>query len=129
MREFINKEQYKKIKKKYKNSDNCCYVKLNGKKLKTLEDYYTRLSQKLQLNDSFSNNFNAYSDMMSDPFTYYNKNIIIFVIKNYDDFLSEEKSKKVIEQIFDQDIIPYFRKEISRTTMNTTNKEVHVYCL
>jgi len=120
MREFINKDQYRELKKKYKDDKDCCYIKLNGKKLKTKEEYYEKLKEKLQLNDSFSNNINAYSDMMRDPYTYYNKDIILFVIKNYDKFLCEEASRSSYNQIFDKDIIPVLRSE---------DKYVHVYCV
>lgn len=120
MREFINKEQYSELKKKYKNDSSCCYIKLNGKKLKTKEEYYEKLKDKLQLNNSFSNNINAYSDMMRDPYTYYNKETIVFVIKNYDKFLCKEPSIGSFNKIFDKDIIPVLRSE---------NKNIHVYCV
>lgn len=129
MREFINKDDYKEIKEKYKDNNKCCYIKLNGKKLKTKEDYYEKLKKKLELNDSFSNNLNAYSDMMRDPYTYGNKQIIVFVIKKYKDFLSEETSKPVFEKIFDKDIIPFFRNEVKATVMKSEYVEIHVYCM
>lgn len=119
MREFIDKHKSKEIIKKYKKDEACCFIKLNGKKLKTKEEYYEKLSKKLQLNATFSNNYNAYSDMMRDEYTYYNKDTIIFVIKNYDHFLQDDHSKSIIEKIFDTDIIPEFEHK----------QTIHVYCV
>lgn len=129
MREFINKAEGKIIKSLYKKDNSCCYLKLNGKKLKTKEAYYEKLSRKLQLNDTFSNNLNAYSDMMRDPYTYYNKDKIVVVIKNYTLFLCDDPDKSKIEKIFDQDIIPFFREEILNKVQKGKIKEYHIYCI
>jgi RNAse (barnase) inhibitor barstar len=129
MREFISESKRKEIIKATKQDATCCLVKLNGKKLRTKELYYDKLKEKLQLNESFSNNYNSYSDMMRDPFTYYNKDKIVFVIKHYEMFLSEDTSKAMIEKIFDDAIIPFFQGEIEEVVHQGSKKEIHVYCV
>lgn len=129
MREKITKAESKIILKKYKKDPSCCLVKLNGKKLPNKEVYYDKLKKKLQLNDSFANNYNAYSDMMRDGYTYYNRDTIIFVIKHYRQFLSEDKGKPIIERIFDEDIIPFFEGEEMGSIQGGSKKVIHVYCV
>jgi len=117
MREFIMADAANHIKLECESDEDCCFVHLEGSKLKTKEQYFQKLSETLRLSDTFSNNFNAYADMMCDAFTYYNKEKIVFLIDHYDAFLSEDASKKIIETIFDEAIIPYFEGDI------------HVYCV
>lgn len=119
MREYISRSEARDMIKRYKSHDGCCLIKLNGKKIRTRDAYYDKLRKKLRLNATFSNNYNAYSDMMRDAYTYYDKQCIVFVIKHYEDFLSRDGSKEMIERIFDQDIIPYFQ----------VASEIHVYCV
>ncbi|MDA3846195.1 MAG: barstar family protein [Vallitaleaceae bacterium] len=129
MREIISKSESIAISKLYKKDKQCCLIELNGKKLKTRFLYFEKLKKKLQLNDSFSNNLNAYSDMMRDAYTYYNKEKIIFLIKHYRHFLEDDPGKDTIEKIFDDAIIPYFETEIEHMTQNGTARAIHVYCV
>lgn len=129
MREMISKSVRKDLLKKYKKDPQCCLIKLNGKKLPTKEAYYKKLKDKLQLNDTFANNYNAYSDMMRDSYTYYNKATIVFMINHYDRFLEEDQGKAIIETIFDEDIIPFFENHYGSRQQGGTKKTIHVYCV
>lgn len=128
MRQIISKKQRKSLKQQFENDPNCCFIYIKGKQIKTKEDYYAVLREKLQLNESFSNNLNAYSDMLRDPFTYFNKEKIVFLIKRYDKFLRNDPIKLKIEMIFDKAIIPFWSGEIADTTVGACHHEFHLYC-
>lgn len=128
MREIITKKQRKMLKHKFENDPTCCLIYLKGKQIKTKDDYYAILREKLQLNESFSNNLNAYSDMLRDPFTYFNKEKIVFLIKRYDKFLRNEPLKLKFEMIFDEAIIPFWKGQISDTTVGASHHKFHLYC-
>jgi len=129
MKEIISKSESKSIIKRYKNDAQCCLIELNGKKLKTKALYFDTLKEKLQLNDSFSNNLDAYSDMMRDEFTYYNKKKIVFVIKHYQHFLEADNARETILKIFDNDIIPYFETKSSLSEEYHQARIIHIYCV
>lgn len=108
------------------NEEDCCYIYIQGSESETLEEYFMLLKNKLRLNDSFSNNLNSYCDMMCDSFTYYEKRKIIFAISEYNQFLSKYDRKEIIEEIFNDDIIPFFEEEISNTVVGGRTQEIQV---
>lgn len=106
--QLISKNVYKTTVKPLKQAPDCCYIKLNGKHLPNKTKYFKRLAKKLQLNDSFHRNLDAYVDMMCDHYTYYNRDNIVFVITHYEHFLEDEHQRALYLQLFADEIIPYF---------------------
>lgn len=129
MREWIKGAEIEAVTSKYKNNPECCFVFLDGREITTRDEYYKALEKQLQLNETFSNNYSAYCDMMCDPYTYYNKQCIVFVIDFYEQFLRGDVSKEMIEEIFDESIMPFFDEDIKGVMDNETNHEIHVYCV
>lgn len=112
MIEFVDKTKIREIVKACLNHEDCCLVYLNGRWIKDKMDYYKTLKKQLQLNDSFSNNLNAYKDMMCDPYTYYNQSNIVFVIENAHNFLKKDPIfRQKVEMVFLADIIPFFSRQ------------------
>lgn len=129
MREFVSPEKLAEIRQICQRDENCCLIDLEGSKLKNKYDYYEELGKQLQLNDSFNHNFNAYSDMMCDPYTYYNKEKIVFLIDEYEKFLSEDYSLDIIEEIFDEVMSPFFRESIESLVQYGIVRKFHIYCV
>lgn len=109
MREFISKEDAENIIIRFKGDEECMLIIIEGRITTTINQYFYELRKVLRLSDTFSNNLNSYSDMLRDEYSYYNKENIVFVIKDYNCFLSDYSRKNTIEKIFDEDIIPYFK--------------------
>ena len=84
--------------------------------------------------------------MMTDPYSYSNEvssengknncfsNLgdvkkIVILIDNYNDFLRKNKIfKKEIEDLFDNDILPFFENEIKEVYVGGYEIEYNIYC-
>lgn len=143
---FVTKEKRDEILKTAIEDVSCFLLHLNGKDFLTEIQYFAYLYKYLRLPISFSFNLDAYLDMMTDPYSYSNEvssengknncfsNLgdvkkIVILIDNYNDFLRKNKIfKKEIEDLFDNDILPFFENEIKEVYVGGYEIEYNIYC-
>lgn len=101
---IINDYERKEIAKTYKN-----ITIIDGNKCGTVEDYFQIVYDTFNFPKYNMLSFDAYSDWMRDD--YFETDPIVIVITNEQAFLkNDQKSKKIIIDIFNEDIIPYWEK-------------------
>lgn len=145
-RTFVTEEIRKEIIRISIEDNSCFFLHLNGKDFHTEIQYFAYLYKYLRLPISFSFNLDAYLDMMTDPYSYSselkfengkNNNFpnwgdvkkIVILIDDYDNFLKQNKIfKKEIEDLFDNDILPFFKNEIEEVYTGGYKIEYSIYC-
>jgi hypothetical protein len=128
---FVSNQEKLNIIKKHENNKNTFFLYIDGNKITNKEKYEDFLINSLAPIDLkiIKYNIHCYHDVMRDIEVYYEKEPVI-VIDNYDNFLKEDLSyKKIIEESFDEIILPYFEEEIERVESGGRRTKYMVYCV
>lgn len=116
------------IRNHYKNNGDVLLIELDGKNTLGYQEYIANLSGQIDNSTAVWINFSSYDDTMRRPYTYFNKSEVIILIYNYSLFLSEDlKTKKMIEHIFDNSILPFFEEEIENCVVGGKRMKYNIY--
>lgn len=98
-----------------------------GKDVITKKDFLETIEQKFFFSESCSGNLDAFMDYIRD-LSWLNCEKITLIITDKDDFLSADNGlKKIILDCFEEEILPYWEKDVENTEVNGKRKEFLVY--
>lgn len=119
---FIDIKESEEIINKYKD----IITIIDGKKCKNIKDYFEIIYDIFNFPKYNLYSFDAYIDWMRDD--YFKSDPIIIMITNESEFLKNEpENKKLIIDIFNCDIIPYWEKYLLENNGIKKSKNFLVY--
>ncbi|MDL2302657.1 barstar family protein [Lachnospiraceae bacterium OttesenSCG-928-D06] len=123
---YISSVDVTDIKKKAIDDNETFYVEIDGKKLLNLSDYLDEISDLFNF-PRLAKNLDGYNDWMTD-FTWMSLKKIVFIINNYEDFMSKDLlAKNKIIANFSDLILPWWEKEVIDHMVGGEAKSFMVY--
>ena len=125
----MTKEEFEKKRILYKFND-VKYVVMDGKGIETYEQYFDELWKAFGFNKlpkDWKKDYYSEDDFMTEmdelPEDKY-----VFIIKNYNDFLSNNsKVKKRIENHYENYLLPFWDEEVERVVVEGKRKDFDIY--
>lgn len=106
---------------------NCFVVNLEGKKIVNKNNLFSVLKKEYDLPDV--NGWDSLVDWLTD-LSWIDVSNFCLNIHNYSDFLKEEQATKdIFLEVFKEDILPFWEKEVLTTVVNGRIKGFFVYLL
>lgn len=114
----------------YKISQNTKAITIDGLKIQNLKEYFKTISEKFSFpNENERLNYSAYTDWLTD-LSWLDSDSIALVIKNFSMFMrDEQKEKTMIMEIFKDDILPFWDKEVENSVVGGKRRDFNIYCL
>lgn len=107
--------------------NNCFVVNIQGKDIQTKDELFNKLKQEYSLPDT--NGWDAVSDWLTD-LSWIKANNCQLNIFDYKDFLAREyKTKEIFLEVFSEDILPFWEKEVLETVVGGETKGFVIYCI
>ncbi|EOH95910.1 hypothetical protein UAY_03336 [Enterococcus moraviensis ATCC BAA-383] len=122
----LSKEKFDILSKEMKNN-NCYTVELDGKQIQSKEQFFQSVKEKFDLSDV--SGWDSLTDWMTD-LSWIDNNCFKIIIYNYSEFLSEDKNtKELFIEIFQDDILLFWEKEVVDTVVDGKTKSFNVYLI
>lgn len=122
-------KEFEKKKILYKHSDTK-YIVMDGSGITTYEEYFDRLWQAFGFNDlpeGWKKDYHSEDDFMTDSDELPN-NKYVFVIKNYENFLTNNHSiRSDIEEYYADYLLPFWDEEVERVVVDGKRKDFNIY--
>lgn len=107
--------------------NNCFVVNIHGQDIQTKDDLFNKLKQEYSLPDT--NGWDAISDWLTD-LSWIKANNFQLNIFDYKDFLAREsKTKEIFLEVFSEEILPFWEKEVLETVVGGKTKGFVIYCI
>jgi len=107
--------------------NNCFVVNIHGADVQTKEELFNKLKQEYSLPDT--NGWDAISDWLTD-LSWIKANNFQLNIFDYKEFLTgEPKMKEIFLEVFSEEILPFWEKEVLETVVGGETKGFVMYCI
>jgi hypothetical protein len=125
----IDEEEFLIIKKKSEETDSVFLVVLDGKEIKSGNDYILHIQSLFKFPTSCIDNWDGYLDWIRD-LSWLNKEEYILVINNFLQFLKDDIAmKQDIISLFEEVILPFWQEEVERVVVDGKPKPFNVYLI
>ena len=125
----ITKEEFENKRILYKFND-VKYIVMDGAGIKTYEQYFDKLWEVFafsEIPEGWKKDFHTEDDFMTEMDELPNDKYV-FVIKNYDMFLSNDiAEKKEIEDYYENYLLPFWDKEVEKVVVEGKRKDFNIY--
>lgn len=123
----LKRQQAQKIIKDKGKDPTCIIVVIDGREITVWEDYINKISELLDFPLQYEYSKDSYIDWMTD-LEWLKKESFIIIINNYDEFMINNlEDKKEVMQMFKDDILPFWEKDVLRIMTNGHLKSFSVY--
>ncbi|CRH23582.1 barstar family protein [Carnobacterium maltaromaticum] len=120
----ISKSDVLELDKKMKKND-CFIVNIQGDDIQTKNEFLISMTEHFMLPDSLG--WDSFTDWMTD-LSWINNKCFCIIINNYADFLKEDsESKEIVLEIFEEDILPFWEKDVTKVVVNGQVCPFNVY--
>jgi hypothetical protein len=104
---------------------NCYIVKIQGNNIQTKEEFLEFMEEKFMLPDSLG--WDSFTDWMTD-LSWINNLCFCIIVNDYTDFLKkDDASKKIVLDIFEEEILPFWEKEVTKISVAGKPRSFKVY--
>ncbi|WP_082348579.1 barstar family protein [Enterococcus sp. RIT-PI-f] len=105
--------------------NNCYIVNIQGNNIQTKKEFLELMKKKFELPDS--SGWDSYTDWMTD-LSWIDNQCFCIVIEDYANFLKNDaEAKKIVIEIFEEDILPYWQKDVMKTVVDGKPRLFNVY--
>ncbi len=105
---------------------NCFFVEIDGEQVNSKEMFFEIMSDKFKL-PSAGSGWDSFIDWMND-LSWISEECICLVINKYSEFLKDDLVTKVIfEEVFQEDILPFWDKEVLKTVVDGKIRPFNLY--
>ena len=122
-------EEFEKRKILYAHDDTK-YIVMDGDGVNTYEEYFDRLWNCFNFGEiphGWKKDFYTENDFLKDILELA-EDKYVFIIKNYDEFLSQNlKEKALIEDYYENDLLPFWDSEVETCVVGGNRKDFDVY--
>ena len=122
-------EEFEKRKILYAHDDTK-YIVMDGDGVNTYEEYFDRLWNCFNFGEiphGWKKDFYTENDFLKDILELA-EDKYVFIIKNYDEFLSQNlKEKALIEDYYENDLLPFWDSEVETCVVVGKRKDFDVY--
>ena len=110
--------------------DDTKYIVMDGDGVNTYEEYFDRLWDCFnfsEIPDGWKKDFYTENDFLKDILELA-EDKYVFIIKNYDEFLSQNlKEKALIEDYYENDLLPFWDSEVEACVVGGKRKDFDIY--
>ena len=122
-------EEFEKRKILYARDDTK-YIVMDGDGVNTYEEYFDRLWNCFnfgEIPDGWKKNFYTIDDFLTDDYEL-TADKYVFVIENYEKFLSQDFKKKIsTEKYFEKNLLPFWDSEVETCVVGGKRKDFDIY--
>jgi len=102
-------------------------VKIDGKKIKTKNDFFEIIEEKLQFPTKCTGKYSRFEDWITDLSWLPEEQGICIQINDYQDFLLDDfKAKTTIENIFQETVLPFWKESVCKYVKGGRPREFYV---
>jgi len=102
-------------------------VEIQGDEIQSWDEYLDKIEIAFQFPNKWRVNISGYCDWMTD-LDWLGKKSYILIIHDYSKFLMQDlECKKMIMEIFNDEILPWWQKNIEKYVINGKSKPFNVY--
>ena len=106
---------------------NCYTIELDGEQIQSKEQFFQSIKEKFDLSDV--SGWDSLTDWMTD-LSWIDNDCFKMIIYNYSEFLKDDKStKELFIEIFQDDILLFWEKEVLETVVDGKKKSFNVYLI
>ena len=125
----MTKEEFEKEKILYRHND-VKYMVMNGAGINTYEQYFDKLWEVFgfsELPEGWKKDYHTEYDFMTDD-DFLPAEKYTFVIKNYDEFMKNNKwEKENLEDTYENYLLPFWDEEVERVVVEGKRKDFNIY--
>lgn len=125
----MTKEEFERKKILYKFND-VKYIVMDGAGIETYEQYFDKLWEVFdfsEIPEGWKKDYHTEYDFMTDD-DFLPKEKYIFVIKNYDKFMKNNKwEKENLEDTYENYLLPFWDEEVERVVVEGKRKDFDIY--
>ncbi|SEO94389.1 Barstar (barnase inhibitor) [Amphibacillus marinus] len=100
-------------------------VNIHGNSIQTKNDFLELMKEEFLLPDC--SGWDSFIDWMTD-LSWIDRRCFCIVINDYENFLKEDnESKEIIIEIFEEDILPFWEKDVMKTVVNGEPRTFKLY--
>lgn len=125
----MTKEEFEKKKILYKFND-VKYIVMDGKGIETYEQYFDKLWDVFnfsEIPEGWEKDYHTEYDFMTDDY-FLPEDKYIFIIKNYDFFMVNNKwEKENLEDTYKNYLLPFWDEEVERVVVEGKRKDFNIY--
>lgn len=125
----MTKEEFEKEKILYRHND-VKYIVMDGTGINTYEEYFNRLWEVFdfeKIPEGWEKDYHTEYDFMTDD-DFLPAEKYTFVIKNYDEFMKNNKwEKENLEDTYENYLLPFWDEEVERVVVEGKRKDFNIY--
>ena len=125
----MTKEDFERKKILYKFND-VKYIVMDGAGIETYEQYFDKLWEAFgfsEIPEGFKKDYHTEYDFMTDD-DFLPAEKYTFVIKNYDEFMKNNKwEKENLEDTYENYLLPFWDEEVERVVVEGKRKDFNIY--
>lgn len=125
----MTKEEFEKEKILYRHND-VKYMVMNGAGINTYEQYFDKLWEVFgfsEFPEGWKKDYHTEYDFMTDD-DFLPAEKYTFVIKNYDEFMKNNKwEKENLEDTYENYLLPFWDEEVERVVVEGKRKDFNIY--
>ncbi|MDE5985306.1 MAG: hypothetical protein K2H13_08640 [Eubacterium sp.] len=125
----MTKEEFEKKKILYRHDD-VKYIVMDGAGTNTYEQYFDRLWEVFdfgKIPEGWKKDYHTEYDFMTDD-DFLPAEKYTFVIKNYDEFMKNNKwEKENLEDTYENYLLPFWDEEVERVVVEGKRKDFNIY--
>lgn len=122
----LSKEKFDILSKEMK-KNNCYTVELDGEQIQSKEQFFQSMKEKFDFSDV--SGWDSLTDWMTD-LSWIDNDCFKMIIYNYSEFLKDDKNtKELFIEIFQDDILLFWEKEVLETVVDGKTKSFNVYLI
>lgn len=124
---FVTSQEAQKIKDAALPGKNCLVVEIDGEKYPTYNDYIRYIEKLLDFPRPCDGIWERYDDWMTD-LSWLNYTEYVFIVRNYNDFLSKDTyGKQCFYECFEELILPWWESEVVDHMVDGKPMKMNVY--